>query len=78
MYIPIVRVMMNDTVAVYKFRDDDARGEWGELEVCRKTGRIQLLKPAEHKHEFTYARAARKISVLWKEGSLPEKTQWAT
>ncbi|MBL0871333.1 MAG: hypothetical protein IBJ18_12235 [Phycisphaerales bacterium] len=71
-------MMLNDSVAVYKFRNSSAGGEWGELEICRKTGRIQLLKPAEHKHEFAYARAARKISVLWKEGSLPEETEWAT
>ncbi|MBX9735692.1 MAG: hypothetical protein K2X32_02095 [Phycisphaerales bacterium] len=78
MYIQIIRLMLDESFAVYKFCDHDADGDWGELEICLKSGNIRLLKPAANRHEFVYPRAARKIATHWKQGSLPEQTAWAS
>ncbi|MGG4610635.1 hypothetical protein [Providencia sp. Me31A] len=81
-YILINKEKENEQTAQYSFYPSELSNEcdgYGLLEISKENGEVTLIKPAysdQGKHFFM--RASRKIYVHWRNGELPEKTQWVS
>lgn len=76
-YISIHKVSEDDGAARYRFVGDNGRA--GTFAIDKETGEISLVEKMpgdEGGHMFN--RAAMKILRAWKQGSLPESTEWAS
>ena len=76
-YLDIVRVEQDAHGVRYRFSTTDDRA--GVLEIIKSSGEIRLIEelPGDESHRL-YSRAARKIQLAWRSGTLPEKTCWAS
>lgn len=76
-YISITKVSEDDVAARYRFVGDNERA--GTFSIDKGTGDISLIEQMpgdEGGHMFN--RAAMKVMRAWKQGSLPETTEWAS
>jgi hypothetical protein len=59
-------------------RVTEAEYSHGQLRIDKQSGAIEVIElaagDADQRH---YSRAARKLSLHWEEGVLPEKTSWS-
>lgn len=76
-YIKIQKILEGDAAVRYSFESD--QGRRGSFELNKKTSEVILIEPMpsdEQGHCFN--RAAVKIMREWREGRLPEMTEWAS
>ncbi|MDE9553022.1 hypothetical protein [Xenorhabdus bovienii] len=81
-HISIIKSKENEHSAQYHFMSTSSRHsemEHGLLEINKENGEIKLIKAADYdEHKGFFMRASRKVFVHWKNGILPEKTEWAS
>jgi len=76
-YIKIQKAFEDDAIARYVFESDQSRK--GLFELNKKTGEISLIEPMPNDEQSNcFNRAATKIMREWREGRLPEMTEWAS
>lgn len=76
-YVLILKESEDEITAIYRFGPN--RDQLGRLAFDKRTGRATELDPApvaQNPHLFIRAQA--KIYQHWLEGSLPERTVWAS
>lgn len=76
-YLDISKVEQTSMKVSYEFATTDGRS--GLLEIDLESGEVSLIRqlPGDDSNRLFF-RAARKITVHWNTGELPEKTCWAS
>ncbi len=76
-FLEIAKVKEAEEEVWYQFLTTD--GRLGELSISRGTGEVSLIQPMPgDEQRKLYARAARKVTMHWRSGELPDKTCWAS
>lgn len=76
-YIEIEKIHEDDEKACYRFTGNG--GSYGIFGIDKKSGEFSLLEPLPGDDEQNvYKRASIKILREWKNGNLPEVTEWAS
>lgn len=76
-YIQISKIDESEQAARYRFEGDG--GKSGIFEIAKSSGEVTLIEPMpdDEKGHF-FNRAAVKILKEWREGVLPETSEWAS
>lgn len=77
-YLEIRKVAEDPERAIYTFSRVD--GSKGELLLHKDRGEVELLTPmpGDSEEKGLWARAAHKLRMHWRSGSLPDVTSWAS
>jgi hypothetical protein len=76
-YIKIEKTDEDDSKATYRFTGDG--GACGLFEIDKESGEFTLKEPMPgDEAKNVYRRASIKVLREWREGNLPEKTEWAS
>ncbi|MEJ2463484.1 MAG: hypothetical protein P8098_17920 [Candidatus Thiodiazotropha sp.] len=76
-YFKIEKTDENDSKVTYRFTGD--RGVFGLFEIDKGSGEFTLKEPMPgDEAQNIYRRASVKVLREWREGNLPEKTEWAS
>lgn len=76
-YIKIEKMEENSDTATYRFTAH--RNTTGEFSINKKTGNFNLIKEMpDDINQMIYQRASIKILRAWREGELPDVTEWAS
>jgi len=76
-YVGIKKLSESDDDVVYEFTGDE--GNSGEFKINKYSGEVTLLKEMiGNNGEKAFQRAAVKIRKEWKNGVLPNLTEWAS
>jgi hypothetical protein len=79
MFIGIIKVREDDESAWYEFGRTEEPSSTGMLRITKADGEVTLVKELPNDPESrVYRRAARKVSIAWREGRYPDKTCWAS
>jgi len=76
-YVAVTKIEESAVSARYRF--ETASDRVGLFEINKTTGDVVLLEPmAGDENEHCFNRAAVKVLRGWREGQLPEFTEWAS
>jgi hypothetical protein len=76
-YIKIEKTNEENDKATYRFTGDG--GNSGLFEIDKESGEFSLLEPMPgDEDQNVYRRASIKILREWREGNLPDMTEWAS
>ncbi|MDY6939602.1 MAG: hypothetical protein SWY16_18365 [Cyanobacteriota bacterium] len=74
-YIIIIKIDESIDKVVYAFCPN--KQEMGKLEITKKNGTIEILKPLEIQNsQALFKRAAAKVYKHWKNNEFPPRTAW--
>ncbi len=74
-HIMIEKTSECEREAVYRFYDTAFANEPGELKLDKVTGIIEMTVPTR---ETFFQRAAVKVARHYRDGDLPDRTEWAS
>ena len=76
-YVKIEKCAEDNLMAKYRFWS--VQDNCGEFEINKQSGEIKLLAQADGDQQgHLFNRAAVKIMREWKQGRLPDMTEWAS
>jgi hypothetical protein len=76
-YIKIQKVAEDDSLVRYSFEGE--QGKQGLFDLDKSTNEVTLIEamPSDEKKHY-FNRASVKVMREWREGHLPEMTEWAS
>jgi len=79
LFIGITKISENGDSAQYEFGPAESPENRGVLRIDKATGEVLLVQdlPNDSGNRM-YHRAARKVTVAWKQGDYPDRMCWAS